>query len=113
MAAKYQLITELYRRTGVAVAKNPQAWHISKPVREPFHNSLLVSLIHLPYRNRAAAIIALVGVGHIKIVFQRIPATFRVKYGNTLAVLIDPTPKLSVPSFELRNGDSIGALGVY
>ena len=25
MAAKYQLITELYRRTGVAVAKNPQA----------------------------------------------------------------------------------------
>ena len=27
MAAKYQLITELYRRTGVAVAKNPQAWH--------------------------------------------------------------------------------------
>ena len=26
MAAKYQLITELYRRTCVAVAKNPQAW---------------------------------------------------------------------------------------
>lgn len=26
MAAKYQLITELYRRTGVAVAKNPQTW---------------------------------------------------------------------------------------
>ena len=26
MAAKYQLITELYRRTGVSVAKNPQAW---------------------------------------------------------------------------------------
>ena len=26
MAAKYQLITELYWRTGVAVAKNPQAW---------------------------------------------------------------------------------------
>lgn len=26
MAAKYQLITELYRRTGVAVAKTPQAW---------------------------------------------------------------------------------------
>ena len=26
MAAKYQQITELYRRTGVAVAKNPQAW---------------------------------------------------------------------------------------
>ena len=26
MAAKYQLITELYRRTGVAIAKNPQAW---------------------------------------------------------------------------------------
>lgn len=26
MAAKYQLITELYRRTGVAVAKNPQVW---------------------------------------------------------------------------------------
>ena len=26
MAATIQLITELYRRTGVAVAKNPQAW---------------------------------------------------------------------------------------
>ena len=26
MAAKYQLITELYRRTGTAVAKNSQAW---------------------------------------------------------------------------------------
>jgi N12 class adenine-specific DNA methylase/adenine-specific DNA methylase len=26
MVAKYQLITELYRRTGIAVAKNPQAW---------------------------------------------------------------------------------------
>ena len=26
MAAKYQLITELYRRTGIAVAKNLQAW---------------------------------------------------------------------------------------
>ena len=26
MAAKYQLITELYRRMGMAVAKNPQAW---------------------------------------------------------------------------------------
>ena len=26
MAAKYQLITELYRRTGIAVAKNPQEW---------------------------------------------------------------------------------------
>lgn len=26
MAAKYQLITELYRQTGVSVAKSPQAW---------------------------------------------------------------------------------------
>ena len=26
MAAKYQLITELYRRTGVTIAKSPQAW---------------------------------------------------------------------------------------
>ena len=26
MAVKYQLITELYRRTGVSVAKSPQAW---------------------------------------------------------------------------------------
>lgn len=26
MAAKYQLITELYQRTGVTIAKNPQAW---------------------------------------------------------------------------------------
>ena len=26
MAAKYQLITELYQRTGVTVVKNPQAW---------------------------------------------------------------------------------------
>ena len=26
MAAKYQLITELYQRTGAAVSRNPQAW---------------------------------------------------------------------------------------
>ena len=26
MAAKYQLITEMYRHTGVAVAKNTQGW---------------------------------------------------------------------------------------
>lgn len=26
MAAKYQLITELYRRTGAAVSRNPQTW---------------------------------------------------------------------------------------
>lgn len=26
MAAKYQLITELYWRIGIAIAKNPQAW---------------------------------------------------------------------------------------
>lgn len=26
MAAKYQLITEMYRSTGIAVTKNPQAW---------------------------------------------------------------------------------------
>lgn len=26
MAAKYQLITELYRRTEIAVAKNPQTF---------------------------------------------------------------------------------------
>ena len=26
MAAKYQFITELYQRTGVSVARNPQAW---------------------------------------------------------------------------------------
>ena len=26
MAAKYQLMTELYWRIGIAVAKNPQAW---------------------------------------------------------------------------------------
>ena len=26
MAAKYQLITELYRRTGRDVTRNPQAW---------------------------------------------------------------------------------------
>ena len=28
MAAKYQLITELYRRTGVAVAKNPHVYWV-------------------------------------------------------------------------------------
>lgn len=26
MAAKYQLITELYQRTGKTVTRNPQAW---------------------------------------------------------------------------------------
>ncbi len=43
MAAKYQLITELYRRTGVAVAKNPQAWQAFCPLPAATINAVLTN----------------------------------------------------------------------
>ncbi|MDY2663373.1 MAG: hypothetical protein SOV67_11725 [Bariatricus massiliensis] len=53
------------------------------------------------------------GVGYIKIIFQGVPASFRVKDRNPPAVLVYPTLKLPVPSFKPCNGNSIGALGIY
>ncbi|MCM1219270.1 MAG: hypothetical protein NC548_32730 [Lachnospiraceae bacterium] len=51
------------------------------------------------------------GIGHIKIVFEGVPAPFQVKHRNAPAVLVDPTPELPVPSLKLGYGGSIGALG--
>ncbi len=53
------------------------------------------------------------GVGHIKVIFEVIPASFRVKHRNPPAVLIDPTLKLLIPRFQSGNGNRIGTLGVY
>lgn len=52
MAAKYQLITELYRRTEIAVAKNPQTWQnflaaACRNYKCRFDEQLLLSLIHI------------------------------------------------------------------
>lgn len=88
------------------------AFHIAKPVGEPFDNSLLVPLIHLPYGNRLAAVVALVSVGNIKVIFKGISATLWVKDGDALAVFVHPTLKPPIPSFKLGNGDSIGALSI-
>ncbi|MCB5555576.1 hypothetical protein LIQ17_06525 [Blautia wexlerae] len=52
------------------------------------------------------------GVGHIKIIFEGIPAPFRVKYRNAFAVLVDPTLEQPVPCVKLCNGNRIGALGI-
>ncbi|MCR2003032.1 MULTISPECIES: hypothetical protein [Bacillota] len=52
------------------------------------------------------------GVGNVKIVFQRVPAPFRVKDRNPLAVLVHPTLKEPVPCANLGYGGGIGALGV-
>ncbi|GKH54838.1 hypothetical protein CE91St58_22230 [Lachnospiraceae bacterium] len=60
----------------------------------------------------AATVIALVGVGYIKIVFQRVPATFRVEHRNAFAVFVYPTLKLLIPSFKLRYRNSVRALSV-
>ncbi len=64
--------------------------------RKPFYDSLLVSLIHLPYRNGAAVIVTLMGIGHVKVIFQRVPAIVLLgrNTGNAFAVLIYPTLKL-------------------
>ncbi|MFR9298058.1 hypothetical protein [Emergencia timonensis] len=50
-------------------------------------------------------------IGHIKVIFQRIPAIFRVEYGNAFAVFIDSTHKFFVPVIKLQNGSSVWALG--
>lgn len=69
MAAKYQLITELYRRTGVAVAKNPQAWQgflaaACRNYKCRFDEQLLIyscSLV-IPLASRAFLIACPIGV---------------------------------------------------
>ncbi|HGM3962376.1 TPA: hypothetical protein ACKOII_000959 [Clostridioides difficile] len=50
------------------------------------------------------------GIGNIKVIFEVIPATFRVKHRYAFAVLIDPPFKLPVPSFKSGYSGSIGAL---
>ena len=69
-------------------------------------------LIHLPYRYGAAAVIALVGVGNVKIVFQRVPPPLCVKHRNPPAVLVDPTLERPVPCANLRNGGCVWTLGI-
>ena len=43
MAAKYQLITELYRRTGRDVTRNPQAWQGFYPLPAAITSAALTS----------------------------------------------------------------------
>jgi hypothetical protein len=52
------------------------------------------------------------GVGNVKIIFQRVPASFRVKDRYAFAVLIYPTLKEPVPSANLGNCRSVWALGI-
>ncbi|HHI5794449.1 hypothetical protein [Clostridioides difficile] len=52
------------------------------------------------------------GVRNIKIVFEGVPASFRVKHGDALAVFVYPTLKQLVPYLYGGNGNRIGALGV-
>ncbi|MCM0747132.1 hypothetical protein NB459_17585 [Clostridioides difficile] len=52
------------------------------------------------------------GVGHVKIIPQRVPASFRVKHRNALAVLIYPPLKEPVPCADFGNGGGVWALGV-
>ena len=86
--------------------------NIPKSVGEPFDNSLLVSLIHLPDENGAAAIITFVGIGNIKIVFQRIPAPLQVEYSDALAVLVDPPLKHSIPSLQFCDSSGVRTLRI-
>ena len=51
------------------------------------------------------------GIRHIKIIFEGVPASFRVKHGDALAVLVYPTLKQPVPHLYGGNGNCIGALG--
>ena len=52
------------------------------------------------------------GVGNVKIIFQRVPAPFRVKDRYAFAVFIYPPFKEPVPCANLGDCRSVGALGV-
>ena len=52
------------------------------------------------------------GIRHIKKVFEGVPASFCVKHGDALAVLVYPTLKQLVPHLYGGDGNRIGALGV-
>ncbi|MFR9133387.1 hypothetical protein [Frisingicoccus sp.] len=52
------------------------------------------------------------GIRNIKIVFEGVPASFRVKHGDAFAVLVYPTLKQLVPHLYGGDGNRIGALGV-
>ena len=58
------------------------------------------------------SIITLVGIGYIKVVFQRVPATFRVEHGNPFAVFVYPTLKELIPSAKFCHSYGIGALSI-
>ena len=56
MAAKYQLITELYQRTGAAVSRNPQAWQsFLYTAAHNYHTTYLNQLLIHAQRPDAAA----------------------------------------------------------
>jgi hypothetical protein len=52
------------------------------------------------------------GIRNIKIVFEGVPAPFRVKDRYAFAVLIYPSFKKPVPCANLGYGGCVGALGV-
>ena len=52
------------------------------------------------------------GIGYIKVVFQRVPATFQVEHGNPFAVFVYPTLKELIPSAKFCHSYGIGALSI-
>ncbi|OUN31102.1 hypothetical protein B5G33_05950 [Blautia sp. An81] len=52
------------------------------------------------------------GIGNIKIVFQRIPASLRVEYSDALAVLVDPPLKHGIPSLQFCDSSGVRALRI-
>lgn len=81
-------------------------FHLSKPVREPFDDRLLIPFINLPYRTGSASI------SYIKIIFKGVSPSLCIKDSDTLTVLVYPTLKLLVPSFNLSNRNGSKALSI-
>lgn len=52
------------------------------------------------------------GVRHVEVVFEGVPAPLGVEYGDAFAVLVHPPLKEPVPDLYGGDGGGIGSLGV-
>ena len=103
----------LHDRTGnlhETVCKTPVCVYLRKGVGEVFQNCCLVPALHLPDRDDDSC--AAVGIRQVEHMAKSILLVLAFgKKGNAFRALVDP-PAKTVPSFDLRTGRSIGALGV-
>ncbi|MBQ9720730.1 MAG: hypothetical protein IJV64_08560 [Oscillospiraceae bacterium] len=75
-------------------------------------HGVLILRAHLPQARRDGAVVAGVGVGNVKDVFQMRALAAIVDQGDTTRTAVYPPPHAVIPQFNGRAGRSVGALAV-